>query len=138
MARKIKERSRLLKLYESTGDEDYRRAAECLKIGLLEQLEAAAGRPGRPALKERQIDWPRIGRVHRLVMSGMSVLAAARQEVEEHGHSRFIAKTSAIDTVRREYALRSRDIAAMVNSIDRAADDREWFIHWMKTRPKAT
>ena len=59
---KIRERARLLQAFKETGDEDYRRAAECLRLTLLDQLKflsakakkgrglGAAGKTARPRL----------------------------------------------------------------------------------------
>ena len=35
---KLRDGTRLLKAFEETGDDDYRRAAECLKLPLLDEL----------------------------------------------------------------------------------------------------
>ena len=44
---KTKEFAQLLRKYRRTGDEDYRHAAECLKIPLMDFLELLSKRPGR-------------------------------------------------------------------------------------------
>src|SRR5690606_17897775 len=77
---KIRERKRLLKAYRKTGDEDYRRAAEALNIPLLDhvqQLELYPGRRRGPTVGKKA--GPRLYRMHRMVISGVGVLEAAKR-----------------------------------------------------------
>jgi hypothetical protein len=134
MARKMKERARLLELYKATGDADYRQAAECLKIGLREFLEAQPRRPGRPQKKESSIPWTRLARIHELVTAGASVLAAAQQEVDEHGAGQ--SRDATVAALRKEYALRRPEVADMVAMVAKMIGDEEFFLSWTKTRPK--
>jgi hypothetical protein len=134
MTRKTKERARLMKLFMATGDDDYRLAAECLKVGLLEHLEALPRRSGRPKKKENSIDWPRLARIHRLVTAGASVLAAAQQEVDEHGDSH--SKDATVTSLRKEYTRRRADVAAIVAMMDKAIADIEWFAKLVENSPR--
>lgn len=109
----------MLRLYKITGDQDYRRAAECLIIPLVELLEENARHPGKRQVRERDIPWPRLGRIHQMVTAGNSVLAAAQHEVDAYGHRPYVAKDSEIAFLRKEYARRRGDVAAICSWLDR-------------------
>ena len=115
MSRKAQRRVQLLRDYEATGDEEYRRAAEVLRVSLFEHLEYLAQHPGR----RRQGAGgkgaePRLYRVHRAVTAGASVLAAARQEVTEHGRGQHASDEAAVEYLRAQYREEASGIAASV------------------------
>jgi hypothetical protein len=113
MANKTKERARLLKLYRKTGDEDYKRAAEALKLPLLDhikQLDLYPGRVRGPTVLAEA--FPRFYRMHRSIAAGKTVSAAARKEVNEHGRGAHTSEDTAFNYLRHHYPEHAERIAA--------------------------
>jgi hypothetical protein len=123
---KTRERARLLKAFHKTGDEDFLRAAEALQIPLMDHLQQLRKYPGSrgkgSAGKEAR---SRLYRMHRSVVAGASVLAAARQEVAEHGRGAHASREAAIDYLRSRYQAEAESIAAVMTAADRLRD-RWW------------
>jgi hypothetical protein len=124
---KIRERARLLKEFAKTGDEDFRRAAECLTIPLMDDLQQQRRFPGRRGQTVGKSARPRLYRMHRAVVAGASVLAAARQEVAGYGRGDHASDEAAIDYLRNRYQGESESIAAVIATADRMHDHvRAW------------
>jgi hypothetical protein len=109
---KTKEFAQLLRKYRRTGDEDYRRAAECLKIPLMDFLELLSKRPGR---RGATIGHTAHGRLLRMTLAierrqVANPHAAASQEVENSGYAPHPSKASAIDYLRHKYADRKAEL----------------------------
>jgi hypothetical protein len=105
VANKTAERARLLELYRETGDEDYRCAAECLTIRLLDFLnDRPRRRGGRGQGRAGKVAIERLARMHRLIAAGTSPHSAATQEVAQHGHGEHASTEAAVTYLRRAYA----------------------------------
>jgi hypothetical protein len=128
MANKVKERARLLKLYRQTGDEEYRNAAEALKIPLLDHLKQldlyAQRRRGRTVGKEVG---PRLYRMHKLIAGGMTVHAAAWKELRDHGHHSSATEHSQVRFLCKEYAEQRERIIEDFAFSERVAAPRRQF-----------
>jgi hypothetical protein len=88
-------RAELLRLYENTGDETYRRLADCL----------TPRRPrGRPESAAREAP-SRIGRMNEMWLRDEAVTPyeAARQEVKVHGRGEHLSDKAAIAYLHRLY-----------------------------------
>jgi hypothetical protein len=97
MAGKAGERDRLLRLYQSTGDEDYRRAADCL-------TNAPQRQRGRP-----ESAWPearaRLKRMNVMLLrdAAANVHDAAFREVDNHGRGAHASQEAAVTYLRKRY-----------------------------------
>ena len=120
----VRERTRLLKAFEETGDDDYRRAAECLKLPLLDELKllSAKAKQGRGLGAAGKTSRPRLFRMHRAVMAGASRLAAARQEVADYGRGDHHSDEAAIDYLRSSYRGKAEYIADLVAASNQILD----------------
>jgi hypothetical protein len=109
MALKARVRSRLLRLYRETSDEDYRRAAECLDVPLLDFLEERRHeRPGRRGPTRERASVPRLDRMAVMVAVGVASgpYDAARQEVRANGRGEHPTEEAAVDYLRTNYRKR--------------------------------
>ncbi len=121
---KVRTRRLLLRLWQQTGDVEYLHAAEQINLPLPELLENLPRVTGRPKERERDIPWARLTRVHGLVAAGVSVRAAARAEVAEHGwYGQHNSENAAVEYLRRMYSRHghaARDISNMVIKAEEA------------------
>jgi hypothetical protein len=124
-AGKLGVRLRLLRLYRETGDEDYRRAAECLRPGLMEILEEKSKHPGRRGSTRERASIPRIDRM--AVMIAVSIASnpydAARREVRANGRGEHPSEAAAIDYLRTQFRKRREALPIAVDYLLRIEPD---------------
>jgi hypothetical protein len=116
---KIRERARLLKAFEQTGDEDWRRAAECLRLPLLDEIKLSATKAnkGRGRGAAGRTARPRLFRICRAVAAGETVYAAARSEVAEHGYDGHASEAAAVDYLRARYREDGEAIKGIISAV---------------------
>jgi hypothetical protein len=116
---------RLLRLYHETGDEDYRRAADCLRPNLLELLEEASKHPGRRGSPRERASIPRIDRMAVMIAVGVASnpYDAARQEVQANGRGEHPTADAAIDYLRTQFRKRREALPIAVDYLLRIEPD---------------